>query len=867
MDISRRIADAERQRRIRIIDESFAEQSRKIQGLEDFITQGKHGDGGKLTAPKRPIGKLNRPRPRLTNLSDGLTGGLNARGRSLGGKISSSAINQYKGQTITVDATEVIVGQTSRNIGKQAGKKVVGRIVSGASVVGTIQTGWDIGTGIGGLGRGLLGIDDVNPYQDIPGFGAAELAWDLGDAINNAINDLIDPNSSGINSTADVIDPNPGDGQNLIALLNASVSSTTPSLLLDLSGLNANGERDETKPRLPNNSGGTVFYPYYRSGDYEYDRIVVQGSIYKGTTIWDSQYTFLPEQNSKGTVEHDYENLNWPTTKTVWRYRIVDLEGIEWAWSFNSSISSTSESGENFSSSGSSDNTFLDIACRIKAKKVFWWDDSSKDWVNENPKKDERNGRWQHFFGSATSYDTSFGEYAQYPYGGVFSQITNVYRFTWGTFYLSDPGKDEPLTTPETTPETTLRQVEKTNMKCLALDAVKALDARLQLLEEKLGKDKITSIKIETVDENGNKTTEEIDLDGVGGTVKKILENQYKEPNNEEILKRLGDPIDINTELPTGETLAIAGIGIGGLAGLALLSQQKLGKQITKLSTFNNAGTPTNIVPEVIEADAGGIGGGIDKINKELQEEKHDKAKKHKLELRTNLIALLDLALSIHNAFALSSSLIDTIVSFMNNVFQMLGFKDENDQPIDVKELIGETFQDLLKTLFGVETAAEITSFLIRSNRIVQTASNVLFDLQGLTDSVRSIGQQTGEYVAKIGNALRRNRIVPDDPQDSYQWMDEKMTATSAFQKRVESISEELNNVTDFMGSLESVTSEVISAQEQFGSLKNNAIEFKNLVITGENTKSEEEGIDTAESQAKGDMVVKPLTTDTTEEP
>jgi hypothetical protein len=418
-------------------------------------------------------------------------------------------------------------------------------------------------------------------------------------------------------------------------------------------------------------------------------------------------------------------------------------------------------------------------------------------------------------------------------------------------------------------PKFKVREIFKMSTKCLALDAVKALDARLQLLEEKLGKDKITSIKIETIDENGEKTTEEIDLDGIGGTVAKILENQYQEKDNdnEEILKRLGDPIDTETELPTGETLAAAGIGIGGLAGLALLAQKKLGKSITKLPVYSNAGTPTNIIPNLTEADTDGIGGGIDRINQEMQSGKHENDKKTKLDLRANLIDLLNLALNLHNAFSLSSTLLQTIISFMNNVFKIFGFKDKDGNDIDVVELMGDTVQNILNTLIGVDNTDELIAFLKKSNRIIQTGSNVLFDLQGLTDSVRSISQQTGEYVAKIGNALRRNRIVPDDPEDSYNWMDEKMTPTSAFQKRIESISEELQNVTDFMGSLESVTSEVISAQEQFVSLKNNAIEFKNLVTEKEEEKMIEENESTVKSQSPEITLKSTENTENTEEP
>ena len=70
---------------------------------------------------------------------------------------------------------------------RQVGRRVI-------PILGPVQNAWDIGTGLGGLGRGVIGIDEVNPYSEIPGFGAAELAWEFGNAIVEGIEERLNPN-------------------------------------------------------------------------------------------------------------------------------------------------------------------------------------------------------------------------------------------------------------------------------------------------------------------------------------------------------------------------------------------------------------------------------------------------------------------------------------------------------------------------------------------------------------------------------------------------------------------------------------------------------------------------------------------------
>jgi hypothetical protein len=829
---------------------------------------------------------------------------------------------------------------------EQGGKRLGSRIIGGISVLGKIQNAWDLGTGIGGLGRGLLGIDDENPYLDIPGFGAAEFAWNLGNLINNSwSSDLI--------------------SQDFIEDTRVSFPSEDPAIALadvitsptDENVINLNDAIHESTTIIPGSL--SIFFPSVKQGTFTYLETYSSSSEVRASLVYSKTYDDLALSSSSIVNQPTNTHYSWPAYPISRKLIIEDLEGIL-VNVYVSSRNPTStinkqgveyKNGPTYKSTTTGKSHISYLQYIIIAKRIWGnpWPGNSGDifpkiFDKTNNHKDINQWEiYQHSINIKLEKNASSSSSYRYIGHPLAHSTESKYNYdAWGV-----PSYDlSILTGPEAGPielKINPQKVEKMSMKCLAIDAVKALDARLTALEEKLGTEKLTKITVtkedgttEDIDLDGigggvgyiaanlgniesinqklgtekltkititkeDGTTEDIEIDGIGGGIEYLAKEMMKlEEINQKLGKekltkititkadgtkedinidgigegvgqaiirtakidqvdaKLGPQINDDTELPWGETLAAAGFaGVGGLAGMALFNQKKLGPEIIKLPEISNGGTPANINFTTTDVDTPGIGGGIDKINRNIQEQKGDDIKRDKLDLRGNLIDLLNLALNLHNAFSLSTALLETIISFMSNVFQMFGLKDKDGNAIDIKEAFGETVEDILKKLIGTEATEDLLNFLKKANRIISTGSNVLFEVQGLTDSVRSIAQQTGEYVAKIGNALRRNRIVPDDAQDSYQWMDEDMRPTSVFQKRIEAISEELQNVTDFMGSLESVTSEVVSAQEQWQSLKDAAGEFKTAVTTNENTKSKEEGLNTAESQFVGDIVFK----------
>ena len=395
------------------------------------------------------------------------------------------------------------------------------------------------------------------------------------------------------------------------------------------------------------------------------------------------------------------------------------------------------------------------------------------------------------------------------------------------------------------------------NIRCRALDLMAALDARLSALEleidvlksevgaanRKLGESAIASFNY--ADESGQITT--APLDGIGGAAAKILELQIATAINpddiNEIKEKLGQQIYPETQLPDGSTLADAGINIGGLAGIEMLTQLKLGSQIIELPQYvvtGGQGTP-NVVANTVNKTTNGISGALSQVNSAMNEFKESNEKNQKIQLKANVINLMNFGLNIHNAINISSGILQVGTQIIQNVVDFVGLKDKDGVPLDVGQFVSGSFTNLLQTVLGKENTSALSATWASFNRIYQSGANVLYDLQNLTDSAQSVARQTGEYVAKIGNALRRNAIVPDDTTSSYEYMDEDMVPVSRLNKRIQKIEEGLETVDEVVGSLESITSEVLSAKEQTASLIANSIEFKRLILSNQEEKAEEE--------------------------
>ncbi len=202
---------------------------------------------------------------------------------------------------------------------------------------------------------------------------------------------------------------------------------------------------------------------------------------------------------------------------------------------------------------------------------------------------------------------------------------------------------------------------------------------------------------------------------------------------------------------------------------------------------------------------------------------------------------LLNTALLLHNAMMLSTNVLQTVGSIFDNILQVTGFKFKNADGNDVSptELFGLGFNQLLNTVLGAENAAALKTTLKKANAIYQAAANMLWSVQSLLDSARSLTEIAIENTGKIGNALRKAGAVFED---AYRPMVEKVTASSASQQKFENIIQNIDDAERVVSTLEQITSEGVSIKDNLTELKTSKKEFTDSIEaykTDEKTKDD----------------------------
>lgn len=353
--------------------------------------------------PQRPNPKPQRPSPKPKPRS---------------ARINKPTVKPTVVRPTTKPLSDGLTNQTGQRIGRRviqntSGRRAVGKIVGGASVVGKIQNAWDLGTGIGGLGRGLLGFDEINPYGDMPGFGAAELAWGLGDAINDVIGSLINP-----------LPPSTPDARQ-VGSTEVDLFNITPEDSAKAIGLNP--PFNDTVTETVSSTGSQTF-PQTKWGTHLYYLNVTQGS----QNFWQSrtvhQYTLPSMQhlNKNELSEGTDPSRNYYRHARVLT-RITDLQGIKVSW--------TTLSDE----TGRSHTVFWSFI----ARKVEFFYEGAKDWflAYDSTRPDHIN--FQAYSGAfaSSSYYTWRG-FGIANKGTIFEFKYNISGYGWtigtATVYLTD---------------------------------------------------------------------------------------------------------------------------------------------------------------------------------------------------------------------------------------------------------------------------------------------------------------------------------------------------------------------------------------------------------------------------------------------
>lgn len=191
------------------------------------------------------------------------------------------------------------------------------------------------------------------------------------------------------------------------------------------------------------------------------------------------------------------------------------------------------------------------------------------------------------------------------------------------------------------------------------------------------------------------------------------------------------------------------------------------------------------------------------------------------------LVNMLTLITVIHNAGMLSREIIETLGYVLSNGLSAVGIKDENDQPLDINDLVGNSIESFFRTVLGNDVYEDVRDGWKRANRIYQAGANIVFTLRNIADGTGEILEWTAENVGKIGNALKKYGVVG---QRAYPFMSERVKAQDLYRRKFARVYQGLENLDDTANSLATVSSEVVEIQEEFNQLKDAKDRFRNEV-------------------------------------
>jgi hypothetical protein len=187
----------------------------------------------------------------------------------------------------------------------------------------------------------------------------------------------------------------------------------------------------------------------------------------------------------------------------------------------------------------------------------------------------------------------------------------------------------------------------------------------------------------------------------------------------------------------------------------------------------------------------------------------------------------------LHNAFMLSNSVAQTLFSAIGNIMAVFGIGERQDdgttQSYNVGDIVGKWTSSFFSSLFGADNYENMKATWRKYSRIYQAAANLMLSIQSIGYSILSALEVIGNWIANIGNGLRKWGEVGER---AYRWMNPDVN----FQNRWFT---GLEKATEVVSQVDQVASEVLSAQQtvaQLGSLKeelNNSIKELDGAPTG----------------------------------
>jgi hypothetical protein len=235
------------------------------------------------------------------------------------------------------------------------------------------------------------------------------------------------------------------------------------------------------------------------------------------------------------------------------------------------------------------------------------------------------------------------------------------------------------------------------------------------------------------------------------------------------------------------------------LTGAASRGRLEAGQNLlnSKIDAFNAAmntaqlgllrkidGTTTKTLSQLGNPLKGGISGKLSRIGDVLSQ--------------SPVISWINLLVTLHNAGQLSASIVTTLGDYLSFGLNSFVFKDSESMQIDVNRVIGDSVQGWIIKIIGLNNYTKFKNELALYNNIYRSSANVVNTIRSIGDSTNAIASVAAENSGKIGNALLKDRVIAED---SFPWMSENVTPSSA-------VIDRLNNLDDAANALGMVLAE-----------------------------------------------------------
>ena len=195
-----------------------------------------------------------------------------------------------------------------------------------------------------------------------------------------------------------------------------------------------------------------------------------------------------------------------------------------------------------------------------------------------------------------------------------------------------------------------------------------------------------------------------------------------------------------------------------------------------------------------------------------------------------SVLSALNLIGTLHNAAMLSRNVAESLMQIVENGLTIIGIKDVDGDPIDVRSVVGGSIDNFFSTILGAETWIGVKLQWKYYSTIYTTGANMIYSLRSIGDATQELLEYTAENTGKIGNGLREARIVNPN---AYPPMTENIQPLDVRRQKLQGVIEGLNALEDAASAFEGATSNVIEIQQEFREFEEQKARLNSMIENG----------------------------------